>query len=362
MKSKIVPFSIAAEIAAHRPLWPAALLPPDRVEAALAAASALPPIFHWLILEGRLSGDPQVDLMACLIDTPGARRGVAEALARPQSPLIEGARPLLEAWARPAAHPHPHRRCMENTTVLWLEWDAPFDRPPFQLPCIDRRFWGDPSAPAAGVDELAGMIDDGYALTFGERYPASTSALFRRVLAALPRGARALAAASLRPRGVGRERLFVSVPQALVLPWLDSVRWPGDLAPLRTWLPRIVAPWEEAFLQIELDPATDGLTGYLGVEPRQTELSAVERRERLRLLERLAAEGLADPARVAGVAAWTDAPHRRTAAHRVVRSVHLKCVFQPARPVEAKAYLGLHVQRRVGVRHPRVEDAARLAP
>ncbi|MCA9662400.1 MAG: hypothetical protein KC486_28935, partial [Myxococcales bacterium] len=233
MNSKLVQFSIAAELEAHRPLWPAALLPPDRVEAACAAASALPPIFHWLILEGRLSGDPQVDLMASLVDAPGVRRSVAAALERPQSPLIEGARPLLEAWARPAAH--PHRRCMENTPVLWLEWDAPFDRPPFQLPCIDRRFWGDPSAPAAGVDELIEMIADGYALTFGAPYPATTLALFRRVIAALPRGARALAAASLRPRGVARERLFVSVPQALVLPWLDRVRWPGDLAPLRAW-------------------------------------------------------------------------------------------------------------------------------
>ncbi|MEZ4382602.1 MAG: hypothetical protein R3A79_14790 [Nannocystaceae bacterium] len=340
----LVPFSIAAELEANRPLWPAALLPPDRVEAARAAASALPPIFHWVILEGRLTGaDPRVDLMACLIDGPGVRDRVAAALRRPQAPLLEDARPLLEAWARPAAH--ARRRCMERTPLLWLEWDAPFDRAPFQLPFIDRRFWGDPGAPAAGVDELVAMIADGYAATFAEPYPDVTLALFRRVITALPRGARALAAASLRPRGIPRERLFVSVPQPLVLAWLDAVGWPGERAPLRTWLPRIVAPWEEAFLQIELDPATGAVTGYLGVEPRQTELSLVERRERGRLFARLVADGLADPARVAAIEAWTGAPSRR-GPHRVVRSVHLKCVFQPAAPLEVKAYLGLHLRER----------------
>jgi len=318
------------------------MMPSESVEAARCAALTLPPIFHWVILEGRLTGDrPRVDLMASIVDSPGSREALAAALESSRSHLLEGARPLLSAWSAPSSH--RRQRTMERTPLLWLEWDAPFDRPALQLPFIDPRFWGPPGAAVASPEELVELIDGGYEASFGEPHNRSTLAEFERLISALPRSARALAAASLRPRGIDRDRLFAGVPQPLVLPWLDSIGWPGDRERVRRWLPRIVAPWEEAFLQIELDG--DGPNAYLGIEPRQTELRTVDLRERSRLLEHLVAEGLSDRPRVDAVHAWTHAPPPPEADSRTVRSVHLKCVFHPEAPIEVKAYLGLHLRQ-----------------
>ncbi len=340
---ELMPFSLAREIKRHEPLWPAALLPPESVEAARVAASTLPPIFHWLVLEGRLTGaDRRVDLMGSIIDSPGSREALALALKCTQSPLLEGARPLLSAWARPATH--RQQTCLENTPVLWLEWDAPYDRPPLQMPCIDRRFWGRTSATPCPPEELVQMIRAGYEATFGEPHSPATIAAFSRLIRALPRGARALAAASLRPRGITKDRLFAAVPQQQVLPWLHSIGWPGNRERVRRWLPRIVAPWEEAFLQVELDG--DRPNAYLGIEPRQSELRAVDRRERKRLLQHLVDIGLSDVHRVKAIEAWTQSPGLAGSDPRTVRSVHLKCVLRPDTAVEVKAYLGLHLRRR----------------
>jgi len=338
---KLIHFSLAREIEAHRPLWPAALLPADRVEAARAAASSLPPIFHWLMLETRLTGDdPRVDLLACIVDAPGARLALGDALASSRSPLLEGARPLLSAWASPEQH--PQRSCLERTTIVWLEWDAPYSAPPLQLPFIDRRFWGDPTAAPSPPEELVAMVDDGHRATFGEPAERAMLAAFRRLITSLPPSARALAATSLRPRGRSSARLFISVPRALVLPWLDSIGWPGERARVRRWLPLVVAPWEDVFLQIEV--ADGAPTAYLGLEPRQTELSTVDRRERARLLTSLIDAGLTDPERVASLDAWTLGPAPIGADPRTVRSIHLKLILQPEAEVEVKAYFGLHLR------------------
>jgi len=356
---ELIHFSLAREIEVHRPLWPAALLPPDRVEAARAAASSLPPIFHWLMLETRLTGDdPRVDLLACIVDTPGARLALGDALASSSSPLLEGARPLLSAWASPELH--PQRSCLEKTTIVWLEWDAPYSAPPLQLPFIDRRFWGEPTAAPSPPEELVAMVDGGYQATFGEPADRAMLDAFRRLITSLPRGARALAATSLRPRGRSCDRLFVSVPQPLVLPWLDSIGWPGERARVRRWLPRLVAPWEDVFLQVEV--ADGAPTPYLGLEPRQTELSTVDRRERARLLTSLIDAGLTDHERVAALEAWTHGPAPSGADPRAARSIHLKLILHPEAPIEVKAYFGLHLRRlRPGRRASSARQAKTLA-
>ncbi len=339
---KLMPFSLAREIDRHGPLWPAALLPPEGVEATKAAASTLPPVFHWLILEGRLTGvDRSVDLMASIIDSPGSREALAGAMKCIQSPLLEGARDLLSAWANPSAH--RQRTCLQNTPLLWLEWDAPYDRSPLQLPFIDRRFWGRASAEPWTPEELVQMIGDGYEATFGEPHKGATLTAFSRVIRALPGNARALAAASLRPRGRTVDRLFAALPQQQVLPWLRAIGWPGERERVRRWLPHIVAPWEQAFLQIELDG--EGPNAYLGIEPRQTELGVVDRRERRRLLQHLIDIGLSDVHRVDAVEAWTRGPGPKGSDPRTVRSVHLKCVLHSNTAVEVKAYLGLHLRQ-----------------
>ncbi len=329
----LLPFALDGAIRAAR--WPEALIAPDGLAAALRASEGLPACFHWLVLEARLTGDdPSVDLLASVADVPGGRAGLATALASPAGiGRLAGARPLATAWAT-------SRPALAGINVLWFEWDAPFTAAaPFQLLFIDPRFWGPSDAPAPTLDEQVALAVAGRVACVGEPPSPGSQRCLRRAIAALPAGGRALAAATLRPRGRARERLFVGLPRPLVLPWLAAIGWPGDLARAEAWLVSAVAPWEPAYLQIE---HAETMTDYLGIEPRQTGTTLAEHRERRRFLDRLCAEGLTTAAKVEAMTGWSgtiEAPDRRE-----VRSVHLKCVLSGDRPPLVKAYLGLHLE------------------
>jgi hypothetical protein len=330
----LLPFSPARELRAAR--WPEVLISRSALSAASRAAEGLPACFHWLVLEARLTGDDQrVDMLASIVNAPGAREQVAAALADPEGLAgLEGARPLLTRWADPG-------RGLLAIHVLWFEWDAPFEAAvPLQLLSIDPRFWGPSDAPAPTPDEQVLLATAGHTACFGAEAPAATMACLRRAITALPRGGRAIAAATMRPRGVPRDRLFVGIPRAGVLPWLDAIGWAGDRAQVETWLPQVVAPWEPAFLQIEF---ADEVSGYLGIEPRQTAGLAAEYRERRRFLERLRAEGLTSAANIEAVMGWAS-DVIDTKGRRELRSLHMKCVLLPGQAPLVKGYLGLHFE------------------
>jgi hypothetical protein len=329
----LLPFALDREIRAAR--WPEALVADEALAAVVRASEGLPACFHWLVLEVRLTGeDSRVDLLASITDAPGGRAGAAAAVGSPAGlgPLAS-ARPLLSAWSRPDT-------ALGEIHVLGFEWDAPFTGAPLQLLSVDPRFWGPVGARAPTPEEQVALAAAGHAACFGEPPPPSSLQRLRRAIAALPVEGRAIAAATLRPRGVARDRLFVGLPRAQVLPWLDAIEWPGDRAQVEAWLPRIVAAWEPAFLQIEL---AESVTDYLGIEPRQTGRHPAEHRERRRFLERLGAEGRTSSEKIAAMTAWSrevDDP----AGRREVRSLHMKCVLFPGREPLVKGYLGLHFE------------------
>jgi hypothetical protein len=334
--SELVAFAPADELRRMASERPAALIGAEAFAAAVGHAEGLPAIFHWLVLEARLTGeDPSVDLLASVADGDGARARVAAALRGPAVPQLAGAGALLDVWA--------HRRdpALDDCHVLWCEWDAPFTRPgPLLLLSIDPGFWGPPDR-TASPDERVALADAGRRAVFGAAYPADERAAHHRAIAALPAEGRAIAAADFRARGGAYSRLFVGVPRAQVLPWLAAIEWPGDRARAAAWLHRVVAPWERAYLQIELDAAT---RPYLGIEPEQTRGSGSELRERRRFLDLLVAERRTSSERAGVVLEWPGEQARGDLS--VVRSVHLKCVLRPDEEVQVKAYLGLHLRRR----------------
>ncbi|MCY1061752.1 hypothetical protein [Nannocystis sp. SCPEA4] len=334
----LVAFDVAAELAALADLWPSALIGAESLAAAERHAVGLPPIFHWTVLEARLTGDSQhVDLLASIADLPGARARVAEAIDGELPAALVGARPLLDRWS--------HRRdpALAGVHVIWLEWDAPFTRAyPLQLLSIDPRFWGDEAAPDPTLDEQVELAAAGRRAIFGEPPAGPRLAALRRAIAALPPDACALAAADFRGRGQEVDRLFVGVPRDLVLPWLADIGWPGDRKLVATWLRRAIAPWEQAFLQIELDPA---VRPYLGIEPQQTGGTRSELRERRRFLEGLVSDGLTSLDKIRAVLDWPGERTRPGTDLVTVRSVHLKCVLQPEEAPLVKAYLGFHLRR-----------------
>lgn len=331
----LLPRAIAPTLEALAPLCPAALVPAEALHAAIAAARGLPPIFHWAMLETRLVGDDRtVDLLAAVIDVPGGRERVAAALADPaESPALAPLAPILGAWSSPRG---PHLAAIR---VVWFEWDAPFRRAaPIAFPSVDPRFWAPPGRPHAPLDPIE-LALAGHRAAHGLA-PPPEPALLRRLVAALGPAGRLLSATRLVARGAAPTRLFVSLPPDAVLPFLDAIEWPGDHALVRRWLPRVVPPWEPAFLQLEIDAR---VLPYLAIEPRQTAGAAAELRERAATLDALVDAGLAAPERAAAVLAWLG-QRPSPADPRVVerRSFHLKLTLDPARPPAAKAYLGVH--------------------
>ena len=337
----LLPLALAAELEDSRAPWPAALAPATALDAARAATRALPPLFHWLMLEARLTGDDRsVDLLAAVVDVPGARAEVAAALAAANRPApLAPLEPVLRSWSSAAAPP------LAAVHVLWFEWDAPFTgRAPLCFPSVDPRFWAPRRPPQSALRDLVGglqLADAGYRLVTGDPAPALLLGALSTLLSALPSAGRLLSAASLHARGRAAARLFVSLPQAAVLPWLGAVAWPGDLAAVQRWLPRIVAPWEPAFLQLEIEP--DGRLGpYIALEPRQCGVALVDLRERRASLRLLVDEGLVPADRAHALLAWAGVDLRSgPAPHRELRTFHTKTILQPGRDPVVKGYLGL---------------------
>lgn len=333
-----VPAAVADLLDGLDPAVEVGLLRPEALAAVRAKAASLPPVFSWAVVETRLTGsNPAADLLLCLIRSPETDRALVEGLS---APSLRSAAPLLARWASAEG-------ALAGVNVLWMEWDAPFTREmPLQLIAIDPRFWG-PDGPRPAAADQVEMAAAGYEATFGAPHDPAILRALGAAVAALPPHGEALFTASLRPRdGVGAaDRLFVSLPRAQVLPWLDAIGWPGDRERAAHWLRRIVAPWEPAFLQVELDPAP---RPYLGIEPCQTVGNAAQARERARFLRGLAAEGLADSARVEALLAWAD--RRELVGGAVeVRSFHLKAVLEAGGGVLVKGYLGAHREGAVSV-------------
>lgn len=345
----LVPFDLASTVERLGGAWPSALITAAAREAISTFARGLPPVFHWVVLESRLTTDaPQrIDLLACIIDRGEARVDLARGLASHGThPGLTGAA-LLPRWARAEG-------ALAQVPVIWLEWDAPFTRAePLQLIGIEPRFWNPAAVHIARPSprhqtELAAA---GYAASFGHAHDPDLLARLEAAIAALPKTGTAIFSASLRPRGKPVDRLFVEMSRGAVLPWLGAIGWIGDRTAAKRWLEDTIAPWEPAYIQVEL--AADGPTAHLGIEPRQTSGSRSERRERRAFLERLVKAGRARADKVAALLAWEGVARVEVPTSEPlveVRTFHLKQVSQSGEPPEVKAYLGVHYRRAASAR------------
>ncbi len=335
---RLLTFAPDEGLALVRPLIPAGLVPAAAQKAVDDFVAGAPAMFQWAVLETRPASEPgAVDYLACVIGLPGVREAVEQArrTSAPWTP-VESRGAVLDAWCAGA---------LEGVEVVWFEWDAPFSRAePFLLPFLDPTFWGPaharPSSPKGQVERLReierlerGKTDD-VALAEVER-------AFERLRG---RG-RALAAASLAARGGEGYRIFVEVAPERLLPWLEDIGWPGDRDLIRWWLPRIVSPWEQVFVQLEVGRT---VRDYLGLEPEQTKRGAFELAHRRRSLETAARAGRIDAKHIPDILGWIgrtpiDAPGSRGAGI-LDRCVHFKFVFRNAALSEVKAYLGWCVE------------------
>ncbi|MCA9490580.1 MAG: hypothetical protein KC656_15625 [Myxococcales bacterium] len=299
-----------------RGIVPAADL--DDAQRVLAAVEDVP---WWTVLETRLLGEAaRTDLLLGVLRDPGA-----SALAHGP---IEGARTFARTWTDDQ---HPASGC----NVLWLEWDAPVGpREPLLLFGVDQGFWpqhGRAPDPLSADARIAALRRCCGAPEDAARRSALTS-----FVAHLPPGSRLVCAAWLGVRGLDVDRLFVGMPAYRVGSWLARTGWPGDRARAESWLDRIAAPWEEAWLQLEV--GADGLLPYLAIETPQSARAPGGHRE-ASFLSSLVEQG-ARPEHVAALVDWRG--RRRRGAVVQHRSFHVKVVLRPDQEPVAKGYFGLH--------------------
>jgi hypothetical protein len=146
-----------------------------------------------------------------------------------------------------------------------------------------------------------------------------------------------------------------------VLPYLRTVRWPGDEREVAGAIRLLVADRDASMprpsILVQMDIGRE-------VEPRLGIELAFARRPQLRgaiaessLLNRLVTLGLCTPAKREALASWP-AYEIRTLRHElwpslVVRRVnHVKIVLDRERPMSAKSYLCIHHAFRAGVDGP----------
>lgn len=333
-------FGLAELMARLDASLPDLLVPPAARARVRGFAAGWPQVWRWAVLESPLGSDhDDVDVMTSLV-RPGQGAHPLGAWLREADPIpapLAAARPFLEAWAGRGPG-------MEPAQVAWLEWDADrFDDPvPLQMAMTDATFpFGRDDAglsPGAIAAATAACVQasDGTAL------PRAVLDRLAQATARLPPSGRVLAVASLAPRGRDALRVFVQIAPGDAIDWLAAVGWPGELAEARSWVRRLVRPWEPVFLQVELAP---GFAPYLGLEPAQSSPGFVERVQRKASLDAMVVAGVARADRAAALHAWASRAPLPWEGRAIWTGMHCKVVTE-GRGWRAKGYL--HATVRAG--------------
>ncbi len=298
-----------------------------------------PAAFNWHMLETRPGLDAgEIDFLAGLIPTPGARAStLACGATLERHPTTSSCAELVRRWA--SNHPS-----LTGIQVIWFEWDAPFDRKtPFVLPFIDPRFCGPADVTAAPLSDQLLMITSAAALLYVP-LPARRLELAQRYIRKFAEFGNVLGCFPLLGRGRSEFRLYGSAPPSRLLPLLAELRWPGSISAVERWLPAIVKPWEQIYVQLEFD---EEFTDYLGLEAAQTSGRPSEMRARRDTLLASAQAGLLGADKVDGILRWVG---RRSimlesAPASLNRSLHLKHTFGRRGILSMKTYFGWCVER-----------------
>ena len=346
-------------------------------------AARLPsaPIRFWGF-ECRLGEhEPSADLLVSITVDDGGRDALAVEGLDWLAAKAERARPwqrvldFCKLWLDPGSS------LLEGVAGIWLEFDvngAAFDESEPNL------FFAPRSGSRSSCHEDGGcfVADVALPVLLGVRATVAQERQLRLCFECLPEEAQVFQIGVMLARPSGAVRLCISglSPNGL-LAYLRAIGWAGPAGELRRLLDGL-QPFADSFvLAIDMGEALSpriGLECYVDGfrQPR------VEPRWRA-LLDSLVSRGLCTPGKRDGVLAWpavfqdsdmlADWPEnlrlvseflgRRAASLFLCSLHHLKITFEPERPLEAKAYLGVaHLWRSApitGVRDEEKADAGR---
>lgn len=313
------------------------LVSPEAWQQLQSSIDPMPAVAHEAGLEIRLgAGDPRVDLELCLELAVSERLGLAHAIEESglasHSRRWRRVRSFLRAWGIEGG-------CLDEALQgVWLEFDGDGSGTPepFLILSIDAdRIYA--SGTASPDDVLAPLVSGLDPLADG--LDAASQAETTRFVRGLPPSA-ALRHAAVRPTPQGDiVRLVVSMPWRRVPAVLACAGWPGDPADLTATLERLCADMLVVMLNVDVLP--HGLGPRVGIEILHAGAPGGSSRWQ-RVFDALEALGACAPDRRAAIADWGgNRPGSRVGSGTfcVRRDLLVKAVYEPDRPLTAKAYL-----------------------
>jgi hypothetical protein len=351
------------------PELPTPLISAQHLRALHALSSRLPAgICEFFGFESRL-GDvrAEVDFLLCAKASEGGREvlaGVTPGQALPSEfldhPVWKQIHSFAATWVQPAS---PLHDCIQN---VWLEFDISEDMSVALCESADT-----PPVPSLfiGTNALFGrcgcaappwLLNEALPLCMGQTVSQDLAASLHAAIGALPAHANIFQIGMMLNRPVGANMLRLCIRgmnQQEAVRYLQDVQWPGSPGDIQDLLNFVYAGSDSVDLDIDLQPKVGpkiGLECSFGADrDTPTRLAA--------FLEHLVQEGLCLDSKRHALLAWSRGFHERTnpsawpadlrarsanastpTASMFMRWVyHVKIVYVPGQPLEAKAYLAV---------------------
>lgn len=315
-----------------------------RVAALLPAAAS-----EFFGFECRLAdANPSADFLACIDANDGQREAWLTALpVVAGDPAWQRLAEFVRSWCDPSSVTH--------TTVnnMWVEFDLAGGAAPLPSVFFGSRDLGqaqaDGTAHAWHLSALRQLAVPGF--------PTEQLNLVGRCLAALPTEARLFQTGVMLSRAEPILRLcFRKLKPSEIPSYLGAIGWCGDQRGLSSLIREVAPLIDDIYLDIDVDVGVRpkiGLECYIDDNARLSE-------RLLAFLANLETRGLCTPKRARALWAWYGLTHERWCRERwppdlagrddrpgnhysgaFLRTLHhIKLVYDPPAPLEAKAYLG----------------------
>lgn len=327
-----------------------ALVSPDELERIQGIARLLPPVSS--IFECRLGTEvAQADFLLRFTPHDGSRPLLLDCLdtvtragQRSHEPYWEALRRFCHAWMRPGS------RLDREIMAVWLELDlfGTSDRIP--APCFFFDFADDATEREETTREILSIL-------YPAPLPEATRRSVARCLESLPAGGQLFSVGTMFNRGAEALRLCLShIPPRGLAPYLGAIGWEGQLAELDARVARLAEDVDHVALAVDVG---ERVFSPVGVE---FHIEGETARRKVRwghFLDALVTDGDCVPAKREAVLAWLGHQHARAEAHAWPRHLlelaeeagpdalstflrqvsHVKVVFDPGRPLNAKVYL-----------------------
>jgi hypothetical protein len=341
------------------------LISPDSLAHIATIAKIFPAnVTSFLIFECRLGeSQPRADFLLSVAASEGGREILAgrnSAIDLPETlltnPVWNRIRIFCTNWADPAS------TLYEQTHSIWLEFDVV--EPPTQIP-VPSIFFGpkyielDNSSPTKlgmAANPYQWVVETALRILFGK--PISSS--FKRKLFdcfdLLPAGACIFHIGAMLARQVDTVRVCITdIPADKLLDYLSRLGWTGSISKLEAFVSEL-SSWVDR-VDLDLDVG-DTILPKIGLECYFNRQPQFEPKWQL-FLGRLVEIGLCVPAKRDAILAYPGYSHERAnrelwpsnllrasnllwprVSSIFIRKLnHIKIVYQPDIPVEAKAYL-----------------------